>query len=87
MSDILTNKCVNIIKKYNPESAIKKISELNKINNDDKIGYDDALKIYNIYADKKFDYDFKKYANKERSYQQKVINSVNVAKRFVNKNG
>ena len=85
MSDILTDKCINIIKNNTPETAIKKISSLKKIYKKDKIGDDLALKIYNVYADKKIDYDVKKYANNESDYQKKINNNIKKASSYINK--
>ena len=87
MSDIFTDKCINIIKKNTPEVAIKKISSLNNICDDRKLGNDKALKIYMLYCNEKTDYDSKKYANNLDSYQTKINNNISKAKKNVNKTG
>ena len=70
-----SNKCKDIIKNNTPEKSLEKISNL-KIQNNNKIGIDNAIKVYKCFSDNSVEWDDAKYSNNITSYKKKVNNNI-----------
>ena len=79
--NVLSNKCLKIIKSSSPEKSISKISKL-KLSDSSKVGTDKALKIYKFYGDDSVEYKSSLYSHNIVSYQSKVNNNVKRASNF-----
>jgi len=73
----LEKQCINIIKKNTPEKSLEKISNLKIYSKDNKIGVNDAVKIYKCLSDESVEWKNSKYSNNITSYKKKVNNNVN----------
>lgn len=80
--DNLTKKCKNTIKNNNPKESINIISDMNLPGKKNKIGNENALKIYKVYADESCKYNSTLYKNDINSYKKKVNNNINEAKKY-----
>ena len=77
----LSNKCIEIIKNNDPEKSIDLISKIEYSKNN-KIGINDALKIYKTYGGESVNYDsnkkistYTKNVNKNKSKAESYVNS------------
>ena len=78
--DSLSIKCKKIINDNTPQECVKKIANLKNPNNGEKIGRDDALKIYTLYAEESVKYTEKKYGNNITLYKKKINKNIEIIK-------
>ena len=81
--DGLSTKCINTIKTNDPNSSINIISKMKLPGSSEKIGKDDAFKIYKIYADHSVEFKSSRYKSNINGYKKKVNNNINVAEKSI----
>jgi hypothetical protein len=80
----ISNEILSCVKNERPSIAIKKISNLNN-SNGNKIGSNNALKLYSRHADLSVNYESDKYKNNISNYVIKVNNNKTIAKKAISK--
>jgi len=83
--DLLSTKCINIIKNNSPQDSVNMIANLKLPCDKNKIGINKALEIYKLYADESVEYDSVKYRNNINEYKKKVNNNINNSKKYSKK--
>jgi hypothetical protein len=81
--DGLSTKCVNTIKNNDPSSSINIISKMKLPGSSEKIGKDNALKIYKIYADDSVEFKSSRYKSNINNYKKKVNNNISIAEKSI----
>lgn len=79
----LSEKCVDIIKNNDPKKSIDLISNIEYLKNN-KLGMNNALKIYKTYAGESSNYDTKKNQKKISPYVKEVKKNKSKAELYVN---
>lgn len=77
-----SNKCYSILENNSPQQAISLLAEIRHFKTNEKLGYDNALKVYKIYAEKTVKYDSKKYKNNITGYKNRVNRNINSAEEY-----
>ncbi len=83
--NVITNKCLKIIKSNSPEKSITKISNL-KFSDKSKIGTNKALKIYTVHANESVEYKSSLYKNNITTYKNKIDSNIKKASKFAKSN-
>ncbi len=72
----LSNECKKIIKNNTPEKSLEKISNI-RVQNNDKLGINNAIKVYKYFSDYSVEWENSKYSNNITSYKKKVDKNIN----------
>jgi len=77
-----SNKCYSILENSSPQQAIALLAEVRHFRTNEKLGFDNALKIYKLYSEKTVKYDSKKYKNNITGYRNKIHRNINEAEEY-----